>query len=199
MALTFWYEFSSTYSYLAAMRIEDAAQAAGIEIEWIPFLLGPIFAAAGYAGSPNLVSAAKAQYMWTDLARRSEHRGHPFARPETFPQKSVTAARAAIALGADQRPAFSRAVYGEAFGKGRDIGDPQVVADAARAAGLDPDATLASAQDPNVKQALFDAVERAQSLGIFGAPSFVTSDGTLFWGDDRLEDALAWERTGKLA
>ena len=43
--LTFWYEFASSYSYLSAVRIDAAAQAAGVEVVWQPFLLGPIFPA----------------------------------------------------------------------------------------------------------------------------------------------------------
>ena len=50
--LEFWYEFASTYSYLSAMRIEDVAEAAGVDVRWRPFLLGPIFAAQGWNSSP---------------------------------------------------------------------------------------------------------------------------------------------------
>jgi 2-hydroxychromene-2-carboxylate isomerase len=197
--LTFWYDFSSSYSYLAAMRIEAEAAAAGIAVAWRPFLLGPIFAEAGYGGSPNLMSRAKAAYMWGDIARRAAHRGLPFVVPSPFPQKSVAAGRAALALAASERPDFSRAVFRETFARGRDIADLAVVADAATAARLDAAQVVASTSDPAAKAALFAAVDEAKGLGIFGAPTFVTSDGTLFWGDDRLADALAWETTGRLA
>jgi len=198
MALTFWYDFSSSYSYLAALRVEALAKDAGVAVVWQPFLLGPIFAEAGYGGSPNLMLATKAEYMWRDIARRAAHRGHEFARPADFPQKSVLAARAAIGVGEADRPAFSRAVFGEIFAQGRDIADPQTIRSAATTAGLDPAAVLEKAADPAVKETLFAAVERAKALGLFGAPSFVTEDGTLFWGDDRLADALHWARTGSL-
>jgi 2-hydroxychromene-2-carboxylate isomerase len=42
-AFEFWYEFGSTYSYPAAMRIDHLAAKAGVEVRWRPFLLGPIF------------------------------------------------------------------------------------------------------------------------------------------------------------
>ncbi|MBJ3776221.1 2-hydroxychromene-2-carboxylate isomerase [Acuticoccus mangrovi] len=198
MALMFWYDFSSTYSYLAAMRIAEKAAAAGVEVTWHPFLLGPIFAEAGHAGSPNLVGEAKAGYMWMDIGRRAAHRGIPFVRPAVFPQKSVAAGRAALALEGEERAAFSRAVFGEIFGKGRDCADLAVLADAATAAGLDPERVVAGASDATAKAALFAAVDEAKTHGIFGAPSFVTHDGALFWGDDRLDHALHWERTGML-
>ena len=40
--ITFWFEFASTYSYLSAMRIAPLAEAAGVAVDWKPFLLGPI-------------------------------------------------------------------------------------------------------------------------------------------------------------
>jgi len=49
---SFWFEFASTYSYPAAMRVEALALGAGVELTWRPFLLGPIFAAQGWRDSP---------------------------------------------------------------------------------------------------------------------------------------------------
>ena len=57
--LEFWYEFASTYSYPAAEGVEAAAAAAGVRVDWRPFLLGPIFAAEGWRDSPFNLYAAK--------------------------------------------------------------------------------------------------------------------------------------------
>ena len=198
MALTFWYDFSSSYSYLAAMRLEDVAARARVRVEWQPFLLGPIFQDAGYATTPNLMMPQKAQYMWADIGRRAASRGRAFVKPETFPQSSVLAARVALALPQHQRPAFSRAVFAELFERGSIITERSVVARAAEEVGLDSEALLAAAQTPEIKSALRENVETARGLGLFGAPTFVTTDGALFWGDDRMDDALSWERTGSL-
>lgn len=198
MALTFWFDFTSSYSYLAAMRVEREADAARVPLVWQPFLLGPIFAEAGSGGSPNLAAPAKEAYMWRDIARRAAARGLPFTKPEIFPQRSVAPARATLSLPGPERPAFVRAVFAEVFGRGRNMADEAVLADAARAAGLEPERIAAGAADPDNRAALFAAVEEARRIGVFGAPSFVTSDGEIFWGDDRLADALAWERTGSL-
>lgn len=198
MALTFWYDFSSSYSFLAAMRLEDVAAQANVPVLWQPFLLGPIFKDLGYGGSPNLMAPAKADYMWADLARRAAQRGHGFQKPEPFPQRSVLAARAALALDPAERPAFSRAVFREIFERGNNIARTEVIAAAAAEAGHDGEALLAAAGEEAQKAALFAATDTAKSLQIFGAPSFVTTDGVLFWGDDRMEDALNWEKTGAL-
>ena len=62
---------------------------------------------------------------------------------------------------------------------------------------LDPKSALDAAQSDGNKQRLRLQTDEAQRLGIFGAPTFVASDGELFWGNDRLERALQWARDGK--
>jgi 2-hydroxychromene-2-carboxylate isomerase len=94
--LTFWYEFASTYSYLAAMRIDAAADAAGVEVAWQPFLLGPIFKAQGWTTSPFNIYPAKGRYMIRDVARIAAARGLPFRMPDPFPANTLKAARLAI-------------------------------------------------------------------------------------------------------
>ncbi|MGG7567503.1 2-hydroxychromene-2-carboxylate isomerase [Rhodovulum sp. DZ06] len=194
--LTFWFEFASTYSYLSAMRIEGMARDAGVALRWRPFLLGPIFAAQGWDSSPFNIYPAKGRNMWRDMERRAAARGlPPVIRPAVFPQNGLRAARVAT-LGADRGwgPRFVRAVYTAEFAEGRDIGadDGAVAAEALEGLGLSPDAILAEAEAPGNKARLRAATEEAQVFGIFGAPSFTTEDGELFWGDDRLEDALGW-------
>lgn len=193
MALTFFYDFASSYSHLSVLRMD--AVRGDVEVSWRPFLLGPIFAAAGLGATPNLSSAAKAAHMWRDLSRRSAVYGlPPFVTPAAFPQRSVAAARAALALPEAVRPAFTRAAFVAQFCDGRNIADPRTLEDAATSAGLDPAAVAAGAASPEAKAALFATTAAAEAAGVFGAPSFVAADGELFWGDDRLEDALAWER-----
>ncbi|UOM36356.1 2-hydroxychromene-2-carboxylate isomerase [Acuticoccus sp. I52.16.1] len=199
MAIRFFFDFSSSYSYLTAMRMEALADAEGIEVVWTPFLLGPIFAEAGLGGTPNLSSEAKGAFMWEDLARRAAHRGLPFVKPDVFPQKSVAAGRAALALEGAERAAFTRAVFHCEWGKGMDIGQPETLAEAARAAGLDPERVAAGATSDAAKAGLFANVAAAKAAGVFGAPTFVTEDGSRFWGDAQLRDAFGWERAGTLA
>jgi 2-hydroxychromene-2-carboxylate isomerase len=193
--LDFWYEFASTYSYLAAMRIEPLVKAAGVEVVWRPFLLGPIFKAQGWETSPFLVQEAKGKHMWRDLARLCEDAGlPPFRQPENFPARSLLAARVALALNARDRPAFSRAVYTAEFAEGEDIADRKIVAAILQKLGHDAHALLAKTEEKAVKNQLRANTEEAQRLGIFGAPSFVLENGEMFWGNDRLEQALAWTR-----
>jgi 2-hydroxychromene-2-carboxylate isomerase len=104
----FWYEFASTYSYPAALRVGALAQARGVNLIWRPFLLGPIFFAQGWRDSPFNIYPAKGRYMWRDLERTCGAMGVPLKRPEPFPQPSLLAARVALSLDGDARSDFSR-------------------------------------------------------------------------------------------
>jgi 2-hydroxychromene-2-carboxylate isomerase len=190
----FWYEFASTYSFLAAERIETLAQERDVAVRWRPFLLGVIFKQQGYETTPFNVFPDKGRYMWRDMERWSDRLGLPLVRPDPFPQNSLTAARVAIALPEDARPAFSKAVFRLEFCEGRSIADPEVIADAVRQTGFELEPAVTAAQTDLVKHALRKETEEAQRLGLFGAPTVVTPDGELFWGNDRIEEALDWAR-----
>jgi 2-hydroxychromene-2-carboxylate isomerase len=197
--LQFWFEFASTYSYPAVMRIGKIAAARGVALEWRPFLLGPLFhAQQGMKDSPFNVVPVKGSYMWRDVERTCEKHGLPFKRPARFPQNGLVAARITLSLPQEARPNFVKAVYQASFVHDRDIADPQILHAAARRAGLDPLETLSAMTSEPVKEQLREETAIAAGLGIFGAPSFVTEDGELFWGNDRIEDALDWATRGTL-
>jgi len=187
-----WYEFASTYSYPAAMRAHSSAAARGVHIVWRPFLLGVIFRDMGWTTSPFNEHPAKGAYMWRDMERICAKQGLGFVRPDPFPQNGLNAARVAMALPDDARGAFSRAVYLGQFAQGRDISDQQFLMDTLAQGGHDAPAVWGAAMDDVNKTALRDQTAQAQKLGIFGAPTWRTPDGELFWGNDRLEDALDW-------
>lgn len=199
MKLQFWFEFASTYSYPAVMRIDKAAAARGVTVEWRPFLLGPLFhAQQGLKDSPFNAVPVKGAYMWRDMERVCEKHGLPFRRPGRFPQNGLMAARITLSLPQEERANFVKAVYQANFVHDRDISDLQILHAAARRAGLDPLEVLAAMTSEPVKEQLKEETGRAADLGIFGAPTFVTEDGEMFWGNDRLEDALDWAVRGTL-
>ena len=190
----FWFDFASTYSYLSAMRIEPLAAERGIAVRWRPFLLGPIFQSQGWTTSPFNLYPAKGAYMVRDIDRIAAARGVAFQMPKPFPQSSLLAARAALTIeDRAQRAAFCRAVFELEFGEGRSIDDPFAIGGCASKAGLNAASVLQASRGDDVKAQLRAETETAQKLSIFGAPTFVTADDELFWGDDRLEAALAWE------
>jgi len=194
--LDFWFDFASTYSYLAAMRIGTLAQDAGVRVRFRPFLLGPIFKAQGWNTSPFNLYPAKGRNMWRDLERSCAELKLPFRRPDPFPQNSLLAAR--VALAALDQPwgeDFCRALFCAQFAEGRRIDDAAAVGDVLANLKIEPQPVLEAAQSDAIKARLRAQTEEAQRLGVFGAPTFTTADGELFWGNDRLEPALRWAKT----
>jgi 2-hydroxychromene-2-carboxylate isomerase len=188
VTLEFWFEFASTYSYLAAIRIEDRARAVGVPLVWRPFLLGPIFAKQGWSNSPFSLYPAKGRYMWRDIERLCADAGLPFRQPSQFPRNGLLAARIATAAeGESWLPEFVRRVFSANFAEDRDIADRTLLESLSSAA------WLVRAESAETKQILRERTLEAERRGLFGAPSFLVGE-ELFWGNDRLDQALAWAR-----
>ncbi len=195
--LDFWFDFASTYSYPAAMRIAPLAREAGVRVRFRPFLLGPIFKAQGWTTSPFNLYPAKGGNMWRDLERLCADLRLPFRRPDPFPQNSLLAARVALAgLDNGWGEDFCRAVFHAEFADGRRIDDAAAISDVLDGLQVDPRPALAAARSDEIKARLREETDAAQRLGLFGAPSFTCADGELFWGNDRLERALRWAKDG---
>ena len=194
--LDFWFDFGSTYSYPASQRVQALADAARVEVRFRPFMLGAIFKEHGWTTSPFNIYPAKGRYMWRDLERICSSLGLPLVRPDPFPQNSLLAARVAVAAAGEPWVGdYCAQVFREAFGHGRPIADPTVIQSVLARFDGNPQRFLALVQTPEVKDTLRAETDLARRLGVFGAPTFVTEDRELFWGNDRLETALGWART----
>ncbi|HKW52443.1 MAG TPA: 2-hydroxychromene-2-carboxylate isomerase [Stellaceae bacterium] len=189
----FWYEFASPYSYLAAARIERLAAGSLIGLVWRPFLLGPILAQRAHDPSPfQNPTPAQRRYRWRDVQRLCAAEALPLRHPSTYPRNGLLAARVALIAAAEGwGPAFTRAVYHANFAEDRDIAAQAVIADILAALGRDVAAVLERAKSAENKAKLKAQGEEAVRRGVFGAPSFLVGD-ELFWGNDRLDTALAW-------
>ena len=86
---------------------------------------------------------------------------------------------------------YSKAIYRANFVDGKTLGLEENVNGALVSIGRNSETVIAAARRDEVEKDLERANEEAEAVGIFGSPSFVT-DGELFWGDDRLEDAISW-------
>lgn len=188
--IEFWFEFGSTYSYLSCMRIEEAAARHGKTIVWKPFLMGPIFKSFGWETSPFLLQKEKGAYMWKDMARQCRKYGLPWQQPSTFPRIALLPMRVAL-LGAAQSwmGAYCRRIMTLNFAEDRDINSPEIVNDVLLQLGLPAADIISTAQSDKNKLALREQTEAAKAKGIFGGPTFFVG-GEMFWGDDRLDDAL---------
>lgn len=197
--LEFWFEFASTYSYVAAMRIEELCRAAGVRLVWRPFLLGPIFALQGWETSHFNLNPRRGDYMWRDMERLTAKFGLPWRKPSEFPRNTTVPARVACAVVDEPWCGdFVRRVYVANFGEDRAIGDRSVITAILDELGQPAEAIVARAESPELRPQLRANTERAKALGIFGAPNCVVN-GELFWGEEAMEDAIAWAKSGRVA
>ncbi|MBX3125626.1 MAG: 2-hydroxychromene-2-carboxylate isomerase [Polyangiaceae bacterium] len=181
----FFYDFSSPFAYLASTQIERVATSAGARVVFRPFLLGALFKNIGTSNVPMLgFSAAKQAFIARDIDRHAKRYGVPFQFPSTFPIRSVTPLRVALAAGEQIGP-LTRTLFHAAWAQDRDISSPDSLRDILAHAGHDPE-LVTRTEDPAIKDQLRESTDRAQQLGLCGAPSFLVGEH-VFWGQDRLE------------
>jgi 2-hydroxychromene-2-carboxylate isomerase len=193
--IEFWFDFGSNYSYLSMMRIRRLAADAGVRIQLKPFMLGPIFKTLGWETSPFVLQTMKGNYVWRDMQRQCAKHSLRWQRPSVFPRNALLAAR--VVLQGEGTPwlnAFCEQVMLANFADDREIGDEAVIAGILAGLGADSDAVIAAARSDTCKAELRARTDAALARGVFGAPMFFV-DGEMFWGNDRLEDALAHATT----
>lgn len=184
---TFYYDFSSPYAYLAAHRVN---QGFPVAVRWQPILFGGLIRSIGK--TPWSMREGREAGM-RECERRATALGLPLSWPFDWPLGTYSVAVARAAVAADEQGrivAFSLAAFRQGLGLGRDLRDLDVVAEAARDAGVDVDALLAAMERDDVKQRLKDATDAAVRDGITGIPTFDVA-GQRIWGDDRFDDAVA--------
>ena len=193
--IEFWFDLGSNYSYLTAMRIEALASTCEVDVVWKPFLLGPIFQSFGWNSSPFVLQKQKGEYTWKDMERQAHKYGIAWKKPGTFPRRAILPTRVAL-LGRNETwiGDFVRATMARNFVEDKDLDTEDAVREVLALINVNADQIIAQAQSNENKQQLRQATETAANLGIFGAPMFFVGD-EMFWGNDRLEDALSYANT----
>jgi 2-hydroxychromene-2-carboxylate isomerase len=183
----FYYDVGSPAAYLAWTQMPRIAEETGARVVHRPMLLGGVFHATGNH-SPTEVPA-KGRYMMADLDRFATRYGAAFSHNPFFPINTLTLMRGATGLQMKDEVRlvpYLDAVFRAIWVEGRDMGDPAVVGAVLQQAGFDPQALLALASDPEVKDRLKALTQDAVARGVFGAPTFFVGS-QMFWGQDRLD------------
>ena len=185
--IDFYFDFSSSYSYIGQHKLQALAKEHGREVRWRPVALGAIFKSLG--SGPHSPETAKGTYVWNDVERSAAVAGLPYRWPKPFPYNSLMAARMFYFIEEkDEAKAveWARAVFEASFGQGRDCSDPSELAKVAGKLGLDFNELLDAASQDEIKQKLKQATAEAMQKGVFGAPTFfIGSD--MYWGADRID------------
>ncbi|MFO0678574.1 MAG: 2-hydroxychromene-2-carboxylate isomerase [Polyangiaceae bacterium] len=184
----FWFDFSCPYAYLASTQVEAMASRAGAEFAWCPMLLGGVFRAVGTPQNlSEVLSPPKTAHNLRDMQRWAELFGVPLTMPSGHPLRTVEALRVTLASGIHRE--VVRGFYDAYWVRGEAPSDDRTMVRVLREAGFDDarrDDVLARAKTAAVKDDLRARTERAIALGVFGAPAFVTDEGELYWGQDRM-------------
>jgi 2-hydroxychromene-2-carboxylate isomerase len=190
-----WFTMGSTYSYLSVMRLGEVERASGIRFNWRPFHLLIILEEMKHV--PFADKPAKATYMWRDIERRAAMYGIPAALPAPYPAKQSIVANLIATVGMRQGwgAHFVRAAYRRWFQLGEEMGSEPNLSESLRDISQEPQSVLALANAAGTQNALMAETDVARGLGIFGSPTFAIGR-ELFWGDDRLEDAVSWYKHG---
>jgi 2-hydroxychromene-2-carboxylate isomerase len=189
--LDFFFFYGSTYTYLTVMRIERMAADRDVAVRWRPFNVRDIMMEQNNV--PFRDKPVKARYMWRDIERRAGRHGIPFNGIPPYPVDPEHLAGRVGLVAAEQGwcPAYSRAMFSSWFLEHEAPGDAEPLQNTLNDLGKDPEAIIARADSHEVREAYEAETQRARDLGAFGSPTFVVGD-EIFWGDDRLEDALDW-------
>jgi 2-hydroxychromene-2-carboxylate isomerase len=195
--IDFWFSIGSTYSYLSVMRLGRVSAETRIDFAWRPFNVRTIMFAQNNIPFAN--KPVKAAYMWRDIARRAMKYGLSPRLPAPYPIADLPLANQVALLGMHEGwgITYAKETYRLWFEEGEVAGAEPNMFRALQTVGQDPAEVLARASDDAAVAALVGETERAMALGVFGSPSFVV-DGEVFWGDDRLDDALSWAREGRV-
>lgn len=196
--ITFYYDIVCPYAYIASQRIEAVAARCGANIDWQPVLLGGIYKSIEAPQIPSGTwSEPKARLGALDLVRQAASHGISMAFPAGHPRRSVSAMRLLVGVNGAKRVALTHALYRAYWVDGANISDRTVLDALARRHGVEPGVI----DRADVRQALFDSTAAAVGQGAFGVPTMVV-DGTLYWGQDRLnfiEHTLTGQRTAPMA
>lgn len=195
MPMQLWISVGSTYSYLSVMRLAEVEQQTGISFEYRPFSVRAIMMEMDNIPFAN--KPVKSHYMWRDIARRASKYGIPAKLPAPYPLTEFDLANRVAIVG--HREGWCRdyitATYRRWFQLGQEAGTDPNLSESLAEIGQDPARIVDLARSDEVENAYLEATDEARTLGIFGSPTFVV-DGELFWGDDRMEDAISWSKTG---
>ena len=195
MAIDFWFSVGSTYSYLSIMRLAAVEAETGVAFTWRPFSVRDIMVEMD--NIPFRTKPIKAQYMWRDVERRARKYGLSPKLPAPYPLPEFDLANRVAIVGREEGWCrdYAVATYRRWFEGGVPSGSEPNLSESLAEIGQDAATVIERANAPATEAAYQAATDEARALGIFGAPTFVVGE-ELFWGDDRLDDAIAWQRSG---
>ena len=189
--ITAWLSIGSTYTFLTALRIKDVQKQHNIMLQIKPFSVRQIMKEMDNIPFPPS-KKPKVNYMWRDIERRAELYGLPKPKlPAPYPLKEFDRANlVGILLNSQGKYLdYFEETYRAWFLDGLEAGSEENLRKCLSKLSLNFDEIVTRVNEDEILEEYKSNTSEAQKLGIFGAPSF-TIGKEIFWGDDRLEDAI---------
>ena len=192
--IDFFFSIGSTYTYLSVTRIVDVEKKNNVKFNWKPFSVRAIMKEMNNIPFPK-DKKNKVDYMWRDIERRAESYGFFAKTPVPYPLTQFDLANKLAILGLKEGWGidYLRLTYKRWFQEGKEPATEPNLSEICAELKLDKEKIVLEANSEKIDKEYLSNTDNARNHKIFGSPSFIVKD-EIFWGDDRMEDAIAWSK-----
>ena len=192
--IEFWFSIGSTYTYLSVTRLPEVEKIYGVKFSWKPFSVRKIMQKMDNIPFPP-TKKIKLDYMWRDIERRAQMYGFGAKVPAPYPLREFDLANQIAIVGMEEGwcSQYTRCTYRRWFQLAQEAGIEPNISESITEIGQETNRIIRLANSKKIKKIYFEQTEIAEKKGVFGSPSFIV-DGEVFWGDDRLEQAVSWSK-----
>ena len=193
-SIDFYFSIGSTYTYLSVTRILDVEKKYGVKFNWKPFSVRAIMKEMNNIPFPK-EKINKVNYMWRDIERRAEGYGFFAKTPVPYPLTEFDLANKIAILGLEEDWGidYVRLTYKKWFQEGKEPAVEPNVSEIANELKIDKDKLIEKVNSDKIEKKYLANTESARKNKVFGSPSFIVNS-EIFWGDDRMEDAIKWSK-----
>jgi 2-hydroxychromene-2-carboxylate isomerase len=191
--IAFWFSIGSTYTYLSVSRLARIEKEHQVSFEWNPFSVRKLMMEMNNIPFTPPEKKVKSDYMWRDISRRAKNYNLNPKIPAPYPLKNFDLANQIAVYGINEGwcEEYVRLTYKYWFESGIEAGSEESINKISKEMNFNPHDLIENASSDTIIKRYDAQTDKARELGIFGSPSFI-SNYEIFWGDDRLEDAINW-------
>ena len=192
--INFYFSIGGTYTYLSVTRILDVEKKHNVKFNWMPFSVRAIMKEMNNIPFPK-DKKNKVDYMWRDIERRAEGYGFFAKTPVPYPLSEFDLANKLAILGLKEGWGvdYVRLTYKRWFQDGKEPATEPNISEICNELNIDKGQVISKANAEDIEKEYLANTESARNNKVFGSPSFIVN-GEIFWGDDRMEDAITWSK-----
>ena len=192
--IDFYFSIGSTYTYLSVTRMLDVEKKHQVKFNWLPFSVRSIMKEMNNIPFPK-EKMNKVNYMWRDIERRAEGYGFFAKTPVPYPLTEFDLANKLALLGLKEGWGvdYIRLTYKRWFQEGKEPATEPNISEIFKELKIDKEKAIKDVNSSEIEKQYLKNTESARENKVFGSPSFIVNS-EIFWGDDRMEDAIKWSK-----